>query len=113
MKDLVGDDKPLNPSTSSGLFPLRGNKKRVAHAHPQNQKPSFHLILRVGMEIHRAGAFYRPKAHRQQEKERFQEENFTGPTTRTVALFCIEAFLVCFPIYHEFLSPDEWSLLLA
>lgn len=51
--DAVNDlaTRPFEAGVSH--FARRRHKKRVAHAHPQNQKRVFYLILRVGVETHR------------------------------------------------------------
>lgn len=56
---------------ASGLFLLGRNKKRVAHAHPQNQILSSQLILRVVAKQHRVGRFYRENKEGQGQKIQF------------------------------------------
>lgn len=58
-------------SVALGCFSAKRNKKRVANAHPQNQKSLVQiLMLRVSARIHRAGGFYRSKQWGQAEKTR-------------------------------------------
>lgn len=52
-----------------GLYLSYRYKKRVANAHPQNQRNHVSgLMLRVGARMHRAGGFYRAKHTGQAEK---------------------------------------------